>query len=187
MSERAGRSVLVVGVGNPGRGDDGIGPALVERLEADAVPGLALESAFQLSLEHAAAVAEHATVLFVDAAVGSAVGGARPFALLPLAPGDGAVTGISTHAMAPADVLAVSRLAFGAAPDAWLLAVRGRDFREREGLSAAARRNLARALEAARAFIASALGVPGTTPAASLTGIWGGEDDRSEDHPDHRR
>jgi hydrogenase maturation protease len=157
VSDAACRSVLVVGVGNPGRGDDGIGPALVERLEADAPPGLALESTLQLSLEHAAALAEHATVLFVDAAVGSVVGRGRAFALEPLAPGDGAVTGWSTHAMAPADVLAVSRLAFGAAPDAWLLAVRGRDFRQREGLSAAGRRNLAKALEAARTFIGSAL------------------------------
>ena len=143
--------VLVIGVGNPGRGDDGLGPALIEALESDAAPGLTLEAAYQLSLEHAAAVSAHRSVLFVDAAAD----GDEPCLLRPLAAGGGA--GYSTHVMPPEAVLAVCELAFGRAPDAWLLGVRGYDFEPGATLSEAGRANLARSLGVARQFIAAAL------------------------------
>lgn len=147
--------VLVIGVGNPGRGDDGLGPALADVLEADAVPGLTVETAYQLSLEHAAEVSAHRAVLFVDAAAA----GDEPFALRPLR-ADGAA-GCSTHEMPPEAVLAVCELAFGRVPDAWLLGVRGYDFEPGEPLSAAARANLDRSLPAARQFVTAALAAGG--------------------------
>lgn len=146
------RGLLVLGVGNPGRRDDGIGPALVDALEADAVPGLSLEAAWQLSLEHAATIVEHRTVMFVDAAAQ----GGEPFSLCPVGPGRGTAA-FTTHVMDPQDVLAVCGLAFGRVPEAWLLAVRGYDFELGEGLSDVARGNFASALRAAREFVASAL------------------------------
>ena len=44
---------LVIGIGNPSRGDDAIGPLAVERLEALALPGVELLTDFQLQVEHA--------------------------------------------------------------------------------------------------------------------------------------
>ena len=64
--------VLVFGWGNPGRGDDALGPALIERLEA-ARPrhpewgGLTLLTDFQLQPEHALDLEGHARVILVDA------------------------------------------------------------------------------------------------------------------------
>ena len=164
VAQHGSRSVLVIGVGNPGRGDDGIGPALVDALEADGVAGLTLEAAFQLSLEHAASIAGHSAVMFVDASLDCE----PPFSLRPAAPCRD--TGFSTHVMAPEAVLEVCRLAFGLVPEAWLLAVRGYDFGPDEGLSEAARDNLARALEAARAFVACELGRAPREPAGSFGG-----------------
>ena len=150
--------LLVIGVGNPDRGDDGLGPALVEALGGDAVPGLTLDAAYQLSLEHAADVSAHRAVLFVDASAG----GEAPCSLRPIA-ADGAA-GYSTHVMPPEAVLAVCELAFGRVPEAWLLGVRGYDFEPGRTLSGAARANLAPSLAVAREFIAAALaagpGVP---------------------------
>ncbi len=143
--------LLVLGVGNPGRGDDGLGPALIDALAEDPVPGLTLEAAFQLSLEHAAEVSAHRSVLFVDAAAG----GQEPCSLRPICADGGA--GYSTHVMPPEAVLAVCGLAFGRLPQAWLLAVRGYDFEPGETLSGEARANLARSLAVARQFIAAAL------------------------------
>ena len=49
MSEPT-RRILVIGYGNPGRRDDGLGPALAARLEALALPGVTVESDFQLAI-----------------------------------------------------------------------------------------------------------------------------------------
>jgi hypothetical protein len=62
-----GKRVLVIGYGNPGRADDGLGPALATALEALRIPGLTVESDYQLSIEHAAMAAEHDIVVFADA------------------------------------------------------------------------------------------------------------------------
>jgi len=52
-----GSHILVYGYGNPGRGDDGLGPALVEALELLGATGLDCESDYQLAIEDAACLA----------------------------------------------------------------------------------------------------------------------------------
>ena len=61
--------VLVLGYGNPGRRDDGLGPRLAEELSRMGLPGVDVDSAYQLQAEDAAAVADHDVVVFVDAYV----------------------------------------------------------------------------------------------------------------------
>lgn len=75
--------VLVYGYGNPGRRDDGLGPALVRELAArgvadEAGPGarVVLESGYQLQVEDAALVAGFDAVIFADAEVGAEPGAA---------------------------------------------------------------------------------------------------------------
>jgi hydrogenase maturation protease len=137
-------SVLVIGYGNPGRADDGLGPAAAEAVSALELPGVEVESGYQLAVEDAEAIARHATVLFVDASVS----GAEPFAFHPVVP-DGAVPlGYSSHVMLPPQVLALAHELFGSQADGYVLAVRGYEFDQfREGLSADARANLQAALD----------------------------------------
>ena len=59
-------NVLVYGYGNPGRLDDGLGPALVRELAGRGVEAT-LETAYQLQVEDAALVADHGVVVFADA------------------------------------------------------------------------------------------------------------------------
>ena len=61
--------VLVIGYGNPGRLDDGLGPALAAAIESAAPAGVTVDADYQLTVEDAAAVAEHDVVVFADAAV----------------------------------------------------------------------------------------------------------------------
>jgi len=61
-------TVLVIGYGNPGRRDDGLGPALAERLQELRLPGVDVDADYQLTVEDAAAAAEHDVVVFADAA-----------------------------------------------------------------------------------------------------------------------
>jgi hydrogenase maturation protease len=141
--------VLVIGIGNPSRGDDAIGPMAIERLETMALPGVELLTDFQLQVEHALDLVGRSEVVFVDATVA----GEGPFSLEPVAPE--ADLSATTHALAPAAVLDVYRQYTDAPlPVARVLAVRGFEFELGAPLSDAAARNLDAALEVLVAHLA---------------------------------
>lgn len=120
--------LLVLGWGNPGRGDDALGPLLVERLMAqasDLVGDGMLEGLtdFQLQVEHALDLAGRRHVLFVDAARDLR----EPLAVRVLAPHPAPTP--FTHALAPEALLHVAGQLHGhAPPPATLLALRARRF-----------------------------------------------------------
>lgn len=149
--------LLVLAVGNRSRGDDALGPALLDRLRAG---GIGLEGSevelledFQLQVEHALDLDGRRAVLFVDAlAAGSTPAGAEP-ALKALEPREGAR--LWTHALLPEALLQVARSLGRSVPPAALLAIPGRDFGLGEGLSPPAQAALGRAEALARAWIAA--------------------------------
>jgi len=132
--------VLVLGIGNPGRRDDGLGAALVERLRKRRLRSVACDADYQLNIEDALACAEHEVVVFVDAARGLR----KPFSFSKVLPSAGLPA--LSHALQPGAVLAIAAGLYGKTPDARLLAVRGHRFSIGEGLSARAEGNLALAL-----------------------------------------
>ena len=137
-------TTLVIGYGNPGRLDDGLGPALADRLEALGIPGVTVDSDYQLTVEDAAAVAQHDVVVFADAHVSCD----PPFSFTRMEPDPGGILSFSSHHAEPEAVLALAKEAFGKTPAAFALGIRGYEFNEfGEQLSEAARRNLDAALE----------------------------------------
>ncbi len=140
---------LVLGWGNPGRGDDGLGPALTELLE-ERLPGrIEVESDYQLQVEDAADCAGHRRVVFVDADRS----GPEPFSCRRLEAADSPLS-FSSHSVSPGGLLAITRELFGSEPEAWVVGVRGYEFDEfHEGLSGRARANL----EAAADYLSDAL------------------------------
>ena len=64
-------SVVVFAVGNPSRGDDALGPLLMDWLAEQARPGVQLVSDFQLQIEHALDLEGHSLALFIDAGTGT--------------------------------------------------------------------------------------------------------------------
>ncbi len=136
-------TLLVIGYGNAGRGDDGLGPAFADRVEAAGLAGCRTEIDYQLTPEHAMQIAQAEVVLFADAEVGLD----RPFRLERLRADRG--SDITSHALAPGAVLALAELLYGATPDAWVMGIAGEDFGAiTEGLSDMATRNLGLALAA---------------------------------------
>jgi hydrogenase maturation protease len=128
---------LVLAVGNPSRGDDALGPALAERLEALALPGVEVLVDFQLQVEHSMDLLGRELVVFVDAGAGTPA----PYELRAARPAD-ALTHTS-HALAPEAVLAAYRRVHGSEPPhALVLCVRGESFELGEPLSAAAAAHL---------------------------------------------
>jgi len=140
--------VLFIGYGNPGRLDDGLGPACAEAIEQMHIPGVSVESNYQLTVEDAAAAAEHPFVVFADASVG----GREPFFLQPVHPA--AAPGFSTHLIEPEAVMALVRDMFHARTQGYALGIRGYEFNAfGETLSRKAQENLSAALR----FIAPVL------------------------------
>lgn len=128
---------LILAYGNPGRRDDGLGPALGEALAGLDLPGVSVEVDLQLQLEDATRIAEHDVVVFVDATVS----GPAPFTFRPVGPGG--TLSFTTHSVSPAALLALAREHFDAEPASWVLAVRGYAFDGfGEGLSTGAAANL---------------------------------------------
>ena len=134
--------VLVIGYGNPAREDDGLGPAAAEQIEALEIPGVTVDSDYQLTVEDAAAAAQSDTVVFIDAAAE----GAEPFAFSRLAPRR--QDGFSSHSVQPETVIALAQELFDVEPRAYLLAIRGYSFSMfKEEMSEVALKNLERALD----------------------------------------
>ena len=137
--------LVVLGWGNPSRGDDALAPQLCDRLEAwlptsPAAGRVAVVQDFQLQVEHAVDLIDRPLVLFVDAEVGLAA----PWQLRPVRAGG--CFGPSSHAISPASVLDVYRRVYGHdAPPAYVLTIAGYAFALGAPLSDAARANLEQA------------------------------------------
>lgn len=146
--------VLVFGWGNPSRGDDALGPMLLEQLDAllAATPlrGVELLTDFQLQVEHALDLAGRQCVLFVDASLS----GAAPFEVTDLQAAHD--VSFTTHAMSPQAVMQVFRDLHGIEPPpCTLLAIRGERFELGEPPNEAARANLALAVAWAMRWLAA--------------------------------
>ncbi len=139
--------MLVLGIGNPGRRDDGLGAAAAEQLKKRRLRGVTCDANYQLAVEDALACAAHDIVVFVDAGRGLR----KPFTFAAIGP-DPRLPAMS-HALGPAAVLALTETLYGRRPEARLLAIRGHDFSVGEGLTRRAEGHLALALIFLEAFL----------------------------------
>ena len=132
--------VLVLGYGNPGRQDDGLGPAAVAEIESIGWPNLTAFDNYQLNIEDAMDVAAHDVVWFVDAAKE----GPAPYTVRDVSPAS--TVEFTSHIVHPEAVLAIARQCYGWAPRAFLLGIRGYEFEFVEALTPGAADNLRAAL-----------------------------------------
>ena len=145
LAGRAPAPLLVLGVGNPSRGDDALGSLFIDRvaeaLQSEVRAGrVELLTDYQLQIEHALDLVGRQRVVFVDASVRAEA----PYHYARVLPDRD--ESFSTHAMSPAAVLDTHRTVVGEPPSAWLLAIRGESFELGDGLSPAAAVNLEAAL-----------------------------------------
>jgi hydrogenase maturation protease len=128
---------LIIGIGNPSRGDDALGPLLIEHLEALELPDVELLTDFQLQVEFALDLQGRQQVIFVDASLNAP----SPFNFSPVIAEEDA--SYSSHALSPGAVLHAYQQIYGPPPPAYVLAIRGEAFELGEGLSTGAAANLA--------------------------------------------
>ncbi len=141
--------LVVFGWGNDARGDDGLGPLLLNRVARAGWPDMTTIEDFQLQIEHALDLDGAEAALFLDAGKNTPA----PFAFAEIEPARSATP--TTHALAPEAVLDVyARSLRRPPPPAFTLCMRGERFELGEGLSAKA----AERLEAAWAFVQGLMG-----------------------------
>ena len=134
------RRVLVLGYGNPGRQDDGLGPAVVAEIESMGLPNVTAFDNYQLNIEDAIDVAAHDIVWFVDAART----GPSPYSVRVVSPSP--TIEFTSHIVRPEAILAIARQCYGESPQAFMLAIRGYEFEFIEALTPGAKDNLRAAL-----------------------------------------
>lgn len=133
--------VAILACGNPSRGDDGLAPLLLDRLQAW-IAGQAgaerfeLINDFQWQIENALDLAGRQLVLFIDAGYRTPA----PFVFRRLCAS--ATRQPVTHALSPEAVLAVlARISDQPPPPAFVLCVAGDNFDLGEAIGATARRH----------------------------------------------
>ena len=153
----ARRPLLVYGIGNVGRQDDGVGPLLVDQVAARGVPdGVTLDSGYQLVPEDALLLSTHAVVLFVDASVDAAT--RHPYGLDVVTPASGVA--FTSHALSPGALLSLCQRLYGARPDAWVLTLPAREFEVNAAPGDEAARCLAQAVDDVWAGLATPVSRP---------------------------
>jgi hydrogenase maturation protease len=136
--------VLIYGYGNPGRQDDGLGNAFVNRIrEWVAIEGLHdfyFDSNYQLNIEDADAISDKDLVIFADASEEDIEG----FCLSKV-DGTSGVT-FTTHAASPGYIVRLCEELFNKKPLVILLHIKGYEWEFEEGISEKAMENLNAAL-----------------------------------------
>ena len=138
--------ILLLGYGNPGRGDDALGPALVEHFQqskqSKSSQKTCFQSDIQLVVEHVTDLKGYDPIVFVDADASCD----EPFYFSAIhAQKDESYT---SHALTPSALLYVYQQVYQCeAPTAFLLRIRGYNFALGDRLSNQATSNLNAAIQ----------------------------------------
>lgn len=115
---------LIIGYGNPLRGDDAAGLLVAESLREMDIPDIEVIAVHQLAPELAEPVSRAGLVIFVDACMGPEDGGLSERPVRSEVEGLGAFT----HHSTPEGLLAAAQSLYGRAPEAVLISIPGSDF-----------------------------------------------------------
>lgn len=139
---RQNHSVLIIGYGNPGRQDDGLGPACASIIKALELAYTIVDISYQLVVEHAYDMSSAGVVVFIDATRS----GESPFYFVELKNAD-KTNGLGSHTLTPSALKNLTNTIYGASPKCYVLGIRGYQFDQfEEKLSAEAESNLSLAV-----------------------------------------
>jgi hydrogenase maturation protease len=134
-------SMLLIGIGNSGRGDDGLGWEFVERVNSMGYDFLDYEFRYQLQVEDAELIANYDVVIFVDASRDKLSGGFQVSRCI-----SASHSFFSTHSQAPGAILHLANNLYNKFPKAYTLAISGKEWDLQTSLSFEAKNNLQAAL-----------------------------------------
>ena len=142
--------ILVIGYGNPLRGDDGFGALAAGYVEKRQIPGVEVIVSHQLNPELAALLSISSHAIFLDAVAGDQPGTLRA---TPVEHCDLSSSGM--HHFEPGSLLALAQAIYGQAPPATLITATARSFHHGPEIGQEVRQAAAKAAEAIASFATS--------------------------------
>lgn len=146
---------LLIGIGNPLRGDDGVGRLLAEEWD-DASESIRVRSVHQLTPELVADLAGVDRVLFIDAWLSPAAPAAPVLQRLPASAPSSVACGeaaLNSHHLTAAQLLTLARSLWNADPEAAMLRIPATDIAHGTRLSVAMELQLPAARRLARQWL----------------------------------
>lgn len=139
-SNESSIKTLILGIGNSGRKDDGLGWDFIDFLKEQQLEDLELEFRYQLQIEDAELISHYDRIVFVDATREPTTDG---FYLRPCSRVE--VTEMNSHSLHPETVYSLCCAVYGKNPECLILGIEGKEWELKTGLSCEAKRNLERA------------------------------------------
>ena len=146
---------IIIGYGNPGRQDDGLGQSFINQLSHQLTQQwpqkdllqIRLQTNYQLTVEDAYDIFEFEQVIFVDASLNATA----PYSFTNITETNN--SGLGSHCLTPNAVLRLCETLYGKRPKAFILAIRGYEFdRFEERLTSQANSNMLAAVTFFMAF-----------------------------------
>lgn len=134
--------MLLIGIGNSSRRDDGLGWAFLDKIKEKNIPGVELVYKYQLNIEDAEMITETNTVIFIDAFSGDLENGYSFEKCLPIDSFE-----FTTHALSPGVIVSLCKNLYDSEPDAYVLKIQGSEWELKDGLSPLGETNLQKALD----------------------------------------
>ncbi len=132
--------ILVIGIGNIGRADDGLGWAFLDRMADDT--RFELQYRYQLQIEDAELISNYQRVWFIDASHEMYENGYKSEEVKPQAQHS-----YTSHALPPSAILQLCHDIYDSYPSAHLVGISGEDWELGNGMSEVAKMRLALAVQ----------------------------------------
>lgn len=136
--------LLLIGIGNISRGDDGMGWMFADDMDNNLGNAITVEKAFQLVVEDALKITAYDTVIFVDASENCFDGG---FDFRKIQIPDEIKTEFTSHTQSPENIIFLASELFQHTVDAYVLEIGGQTWELGETLSDYGQQNLTNALK----------------------------------------
>jgi len=132
---------LLIGIGNSGRQDDGLGWAFLDDIENKNSKSFDLEYRYQLQVEDAELISHYEKVIFIDASMVSYKNGFQYHQLKPFSEHS-----YSSHELTPETILDLTQTVYQKFPECHTLGISGASYLLEIGLTPTGKENLKKAL-----------------------------------------
>ncbi len=147
MLSKEADKFLVIGIGNPLRADDGVGPYIANAIKNKQIPGVNVVLSHQLDIELLEEAGKYAKILLIDA---SFLGEGLVFRKVQAASTE---QGSSSHHLTPEFFWTLAQKLYHKELSLYVCAVRGRNFEMGEKLSPEVKLLVPKALDEICAFL----------------------------------
>ena len=141
MSKEDRKKILVIGIGNIGRQDDGLGWLILDHIVGE-FKFVDIEYRYQLQIEDAELASNYSVVIFADATKEQVDDG---FYLKNCKAST--TYGLSTHAVHPETIVGLTNNLYHKYPEAFILGIQGYHWELKNGVSEKALDNLKKAID----------------------------------------